>query len=224
MKSITISDGILEIFFIRCPDSAVNFFTEKLESDSSNQFKTKQITLTNNCFEFEACNCGLELWRIQYVDKHWSQFVKEHTKESFSITGISALALWRQYCSWGIDLVANQAICSLKNGEITFQELNVLAPYLQDHQAIQEFATKALFHDTIPRKNGTPRKGTIQPDNVQELIAWVLFYRGMNAMTIEDATAHAIESHPDLIPEAWADPYGSLERAYKRYEKHRPQF
>lgn len=222
MKGVKVTDGFVTISF-RCHEPILKFLTENLECEGTDQLRARKINLTNRGIEFESNHAGLEQWGFWYAPAGWSQFIKESNDVDFVVSGLDAAMLWEKYCVWAKDLDARTAISALEKGETTFQELSALAPYLQDHPDIQKFATKALFEDKIPRKNGRPRTGTRQPDSVGELIAWVTFYMGKNAMTIESAVGCAIENHQHLIPEEWTEPEDALARAYKRQKKSDPQ-
>jgi len=191
-----------------------------------------QLELVNNRFELispgkyfaDQISCshdglmfrGEKGFFIYKPAAYWQDFLRSKALKEFEYTGLNAVAFFKEFDRWAKDKTAAYALWGLEHGQLTFADLENLAPDLKDHPVIQKKAAYCLFLDAIPKRKGKRKTGTNQPLAVHALIQWVSVYRSVDGLSLEAAVEKALTNHHELIPAQWSDPDGSLAKAYKR--------
>lgn len=209
----TLTDGIAT-FKGNARAPILNTLKENCEEIGENIFKVDHLTLTSKGCEFPGKKINL----LFYPAK-WIEFSKLKLPSNFSARGKKAADVLADYAAWIINNDATLAISALKKGDTTLKDIEQQAPYLKNHPLIQKM--KAKFKNKAPVRRGPRQVGIKQPIEVQELIAWVDFYRETFSISIEKAADIALNKHSILTPKTWTEPQETLARAYKRYKKYR---
>jgi hypothetical protein len=209
LTEVKLTDGTWTLRWL-CQHPQVPLLAEAFQEIGPCRFRVEQLRCDQSGVSFYGAWRGHKTpFCIQLPG--WHEFVRAKGLPEFGLTGSAAKEFFRRFKAWQ----ANQAILELKAERLTFPELAAIAPELTDHPSIEKMAAQAAFSGKRPSKRGAP-KGRKPPPGVQELIAWVDFYRAKVALSLEAAVAATLEKHASLVPPRWLEPEDALTKAYKR--------